>query len=101
EGVAFEGRIQVRELPQCERHRLDDQVVERDLRGVVSELGVDLLAEGDRRVHIDLGRDVEMRDDLLALGHSLSGRLPNPAHLASNAGRTRRGRGSWWRGAGG
>ena len=86
ERVALKRGVEVRELAQRQRRRLDDQIVEGDLARVVRDLGVDLLAEAHRGVHVDFRRDVEVRNDLLGLGHALAGGLADPAHLAHDAG---------------
>ena len=46
--VVLERGVEIRELAQRQRRRLDDQVVEGDLGRVVRRLGVDLLAEVPR-----------------------------------------------------
>ena len=69
--IAVEVGIQVGELAQGQRRRLDDQVVDGDLVGLVQS-GVDLLAQVEQRFHVDFGGDVEMRNLLLGIDHDIS-----------------------------
>src|SRR5690606_11371799 len=87
--VAVEVRIQVRVRTQRQRSRLDDQVVDGDLAGLVGHAGVELLAQFQQFRHVDRRRDVEVRDVQLALDHTLADALTQAAdvdHLDVRAG---------------
>ncbi len=75
--VAVERRVEVRELAQGQRRRFDNQVVHRDFI-VGFPAGVKLFAQGHRRAHVDLDRDVEVRYGGLALDHARPDPAPNP-----------------------
>src|SRR5215210_2614725 len=73
--------VEVRVVPQGHRARLHDEVVDRELQALFFELLVELLAEGHRRVHLDLYGGVEVGDVLLGLRHPLTDDPLHPGRL--------------------
>ena len=66
------GHIGVRHAHECERHRLDDEIVDREFPGWLAVLAfardrVDVLAGGHQLVDGARDRQIEMRDRLLRL----------------------------------
>ena len=62
------GAVGAREVAQRERARLDDEVVERG-GGLVAGRGLELLAQRDGLLHVDLDGDDEVGRGRLRLGH--------------------------------
>ena len=66
------GDVRLRHALQRERHRLDDEVVDRELVGrlallVLRRRRVDLLARGEQLADIAVDGEIEMRDRQLRL----------------------------------
>ena len=74
------GAVRARELLQRQRGGLDHEVVERR-RGVVAGRGLELLAERDGLLHVDLEREHELRRGRLGLGHPARDRLLEPREV--------------------
>ena len=74
------GAVRARELAQRQRGRLDDEVVERRRR-IVPGGRLELLAELDRVLHVDLAGEHELRRGRLGLRHPARDRLLQPREL--------------------
>lgn len=61
--ISLDGGIEFGELTQRQRHRLDDEVVDRELF-IIGQKRVGLLADVHQRVHLEFVRHVEVRDGL-------------------------------------
>ena len=80
--------VRPRELLQRQRGGLDHEVVERR-GGVVAGSRLELLAERDGLLHVDLEREHEVRRGRLGLGHPARDRLLQPREVLDR--RSRRG----------
>ena len=72
--IALKRDVDLRLPAERQRRGLHDQVVERDLH--LGRLG--LLADLRRLLHLDVDRDVEVRNARLHLGHALADDLAHP-----------------------
>src|SRR3954452_25622921 len=82
EAAVLVGAVDEREVPQGDRARLDDHVVVgRHGRALVLGEGLELLAQLDRALHVDVHREREVRDGRLRLGHPAGDDLLDPRGL--------------------
>ena len=80
--VVLQGRVEVRELAQGQRRRLDDQVVEGDLAASSGAWALTCSRSAAALTMSTSDDDIEVRRGLLRLGHPPAGRAADPAHLA-------------------
>src|SRR3954447_15854642 len=86
EAAVLVGAVDEREVAQGDRARLDDHVVvRRHGRALLLGEGLELLAQLDRALHVDVHRQREVRDRRLRLRHPPGDDLLDPRGLLDGA----------------